>query len=270
MMRTMIRKAGEQAGKEVAKKVPLQTPRAVTTAEAPTIQPASESSKETMMPWKGWVARLIKERLGEERYQALRQLVYYRPDDIHDLNAAPNPSTKVPINKEGTEFRQFRYPSPGSEPPVRMPTQEPGTPTEDPYNISYYTRDTGRRGLDPSNEMPELKAVKLELLDQDDQNPDVRELKEQLAAPQSSPGNQGRFATGPTDFDPTGLRATMSTNHAALEASLDANMPDHLPYPVWYDRQEEVVAWYKERDLPVPFGEIGFGQVPKKDRVAKW
>ena len=40
------------------------------------------------------------------------------------------------------------------------------------------------------------------------------------------------FATGKSDFDPSGLRATMSTNWEATEASLDANMPDHVSFIV--------------------------------------
>lgn len=43
-----------------------------------------------------------------------------------------------------------------------------------------------------------------------------------------------------------------------------------LPRPDWWDRQEEVLKWYHDRDLPVPFGATGHGLVEKKDRVAKW
>ena len=39
---------------------------------------------------------------------------------------------------------------------------------------------------------------------------------------------QGRFATGPTKFDPTGLRATMSVTWEETEKSLDTFMPDHV------------------------------------------
>lgn len=258
-MSSGLKKAGETVAKTVLKEA-----RSVTAKEAPTIAGATKSSEETMMPWKGWVGRMIKERFGEERYQAMRQLVFYRPDDIHDMHQIPNPSTKVPLNEDGSETRQFRYPSPGSEPPVRIPKIEPG---KDPYNISYYTRDTGRRGLDRANPDPELQSMKLALMDPD--SPEVQEMKDALE-PKSSPGNQGRFATGPTDYDSTGLRAAMSANHDSLEASLDANMPDHLPYPEWYDKQEEIVAFYEEKGLPVPFGATGWGETPKSARVAKW
>mmetsp|Transcript_7217 Transcript_7217/g.10555 ORF Transcript_7217/g.10555 Transcript_7217/m.10555 type:complete len:263 (-) Transcript_7217:95-883(-) len=259
-----LKKAGESVARQA-----LKVPRAVTAAEAPFIEPAKESTKETMMPWRGWVSRMLRSNLGEERYQAMRKLVFYRPDDIHDMNQIPNPSTKVPISAtDPTLYRQFRNPSPGSEAgTIRIPKADEGSTTEDPYNVSHYSRDTTRRYLDEGNPNKDLQQLKLDLMNPD--SPEVQEMKEKME-PQSSPGNKGVFATGPSDFDPSGLRAAMSTNHAAYEESLDANMPDHLPYPVWYDKQDEIVAWYKERDLPVPMGATGFGTVPVHRRVARW
>ena len=81
---------------------------------------------------------------------------------------------------------------------------------------------------------------------------------------------KGMFATGKSDFDPKGLRATMSASHEALNESLDANMPDHLPYPDWWTKQDEIVAWYEERGLPVPIGGTGWGLVPREGRIARW
>jgi len=261
-----IKKAGETAVKQVAKTV-LKEPRAVSAAEAPSIAGAKESTKTSLMPWKGWFSQIIRERLGEERYQAMRNVMLYRPDDIHDLHGGPNPSTKVPLSEtDPSLYRQFRYPSPESAPPVRMPETNLDNPDDDPYNSTYYTRDTARRYLDRAYPSSHIQKIKLELMPNTE---GVEEMKEQLK-PQSSPGNAGRFATGPTDFDPTGLRATMSTNHAALEKSLDDNMPDHLPYPEWYHRQDEVLKWYTDRDLPVPMGATGFGNVPTSRRIARW
>jgi hypothetical protein len=258
----------KKAGEAVVKTA-LKVPRAVTAAEAHSIAPAKESTKETMMPWRGWVGRLLTKNIGEERYQALRKLMLYRPDDIHDMHQIPYQTTKVPLSdKDPSLYRQFRYPAPGSEPgTVRIDKADAGTPHDDPYDVTYYSRDTARRNLDPAYPATDIQKMKLALMDPNSE--EVKELAEQLD-PQSSPGNQGRFATGPTDFDSTGLRASMSANHASLEASLDENMPDHLPYPIWYSKQAEIVAWYKERDLPVPMGATGFGTVPTHLRVARW
>ena len=219
-----LKKAGETAVKKVAQTT-LREARAVTAKEAPSIAPAKESTKTSMTPWRGWLTKLLSDQFGPERVEAWRRLIVYKPDDIHDFNQIPKPSTKVPITKDGSQTAMFRYPSPGSQGPVRVPMDF--EPDEDPYDTAYYKRDTARRYED-SDFTPE-EMIKLELMN--DNDPDVIEMREKLAAgPESSPGNKGRFATGPSDFDPTGLRATMSANHAALEKSLDENMPDHVSY----------------------------------------
>jgi len=35
-------------------------------------------------------------------------------------------------------------------------------------------------------------------------------------------------------------------------------------------KQDEIVAWYDERDLPVSIGGTGFGTIPTSARVARW
>jgi hypothetical protein len=217
-----LKKVGETAVKKVAQTT-LKTPRAVSAKEAPSIAPAKESSKTSMTPWRGWLTDLLSKQFGKERVEGWRRLIVYKPDDIHDFNQIPKPSTKVPITKDGKETAMFRYPSPGSQGEVRIP--KTFDLDEDPYDTAYYKRDTARRYNNSDYTVEE--RMKLEMMN--DNDPDVLEMREKLAAgPESSPGNQGRFATGPSDFDPTGLRATMSANHAALEKSLDANMPDHV------------------------------------------
>ncbi len=47
-------------------------------------------------------------------------------------------------------------------------------------------------------------------------------------------------------------------------------MLSQLPTPVWMSKQEEIVNWYEERDLPVCIGGTGFGTVPTHARIAKW
>jgi len=259
----------KKVAETIARTVIPKASRAVTAAEAPFIEPSSTSSTTTSMPWDGWFSSFLKDKLGTERYEKIRRTVLFSPDDIHELNQQVKPLTKVPITPDGSVTAQFRYPSPGSQPPVRIPSEDKGTLYEDPYFVAYYPRDTARRALDPESPNPEAEALKLELLPQDD--PRVQEAKKSLLnGPQSSPGNKGRFATGPSDFDPIGLRATMSTSQVATNKALDANMPDHLPMPEWWDKQDQVVAWYKERDLPVPLGATGWGTVPKKGRIARW
>mmetsp|Transcript_11177 Transcript_11177/g.24190 ORF Transcript_11177/g.24190 Transcript_11177/m.24190 type:complete len:274 (+) Transcript_11177:72-893(+) len=234
---------------------------------------ASAAPEETMMPWNGWFSSFLKDKLGDEKYEKLRQIVLYKPDDYTNFEQMPRPNTELGLSDEDPTLKhKFRHPSPGSQPPVRMPETDAsfGNSGEDPYDVSYYKRDTGRRYTsEPGAIQRDLERIKLELLPQDD--PRVKEAMEEFEkGPGSSPGNKGRFALAQTHYDPKGLRASMSTSFEATQESLDSNMPDHLPTPVWMDKQEEIVAWYEERDLPVAIGGTGFGQIGVRGRVARW
>lgn len=265
MIRTAI--LAEKAVAKAATKAAAKPAAAATSASKAPSMP----TEETTMPWEGWFSSFLKDKLGEERFESLRRKVVYMPDDPHSLHQQPNPSTKIHLtdDKESGPSAQFRYPSPGSQPPVAQPSEDKGTMYDDPYVTSHYTRDTARRNQDPAFPNPDIERLKLDLLPQDD--PRVQEAKAILGeGAKSSPGNKGMFATGKSDFDPQGLRATMSASHEALNESLDANMPDHLPYPDWWNKQEEIIAWHKERGLPVPIGGTGWGLVPREGRIARW
>ncbi|GFH52175.1 hypothetical protein CTEN210_08651 [Chaetoceros tenuissimus] len=259
----------KKAAEAVAKKTIPAASRAVSAAEAPSIAPSATSSMESQMPWEGWFSSFLSSKLGKDKFDKLRSLVVFKTDHVLSGEQMPRPSTEVPISKDGSIKAQFRYPSPGSQEGGRQPTEDEGTLYEDPYFVSYYPRDTSRRYDDPAFPNKELEEMKLALLPQDDAKVQEAQAAFEEGA-KSSPGNKGMFATGKSDFDPTGLRATMSTNHAAVEASLDANMPDHLPMPNWWNKQEELVQWYKDNDLPVPLGNTGFGTVPREGRIARW
>jgi len=259
-------KAAADIAAKAVSRADLGTPAAKPTA--------TSAPDETMMPWNGWFSSFLKDKLGDDKYDKLRRLVLYRPDDYTGFEQLPRPATKLNISEKDPNLTmQFRHPSPGSQPPVTQPTEDPsfGNAGDDPYDVTYYKRDTGRRNTsDPTQLYSELEKMKLNLLPQDD--PRVIEAQEEFdKGPGSSPGNKGMFATGKSDFDNTGgLRATMSASNETTEASLDANMPDHLPTPVWMEKQDEIVAWYEERDLPVAIGGTGFGTVPTHARIARW
>mmetsp|Transcript_30408 Transcript_30408/g.35410 ORF Transcript_30408/g.35410 Transcript_30408/m.35410 type:complete len:266 (-) Transcript_30408:112-909(-) len=260
----------KKAAEAVAKKVIPVASRAVSAAEASSIAPTAKcAGEESSMPWNGWFSSFLASSIGANNFEKLRRAVVFRPDDIHNLEQIPRPNTKVPYTEDGSKTAMFRYPSPGSQKGGRQPEEDKGSLYEDPYVVSYYTRDTARRYQDPAFPNPELEKMKLDFLPQDDEA--VKEAQAKFEeGPRSSPGNKGRFATGPSDYDPSGLRASMSANHESLEQSLDANMPDHLPVPDWWNKQEKLVAWYKERDLPVPIGGTGYGTIPREGRIARW
>lgn len=257
----------KNALKKTAEKIALRPPRAVTAAEAESIQPARTSTTSTMLPWNGWIQRLIQEQFGEERYQQFRRFIMFNADDPYETGPI-YPATKVPISKDDpTKFAMYRTPSPGSQTSVKLPEFDKD---EDPYDSGYFKRDTRRRYLSAEMGNPEVEKLKLALMDPND--PAVKaELEKIEAGPESSPGNKGVFATGPTSFDPTGLRATMSTTWTELEKSLDSHMPDHLPKPCWHDRADQVKAAYEAKDIPVPVGEYYAPlKVPRERRVASW
>uniref|UniRef100_A0A7S2WAZ1 Uncharacterized protein n=1 Tax=Eucampia antarctica TaxID=49252 RepID=A0A7S2WAZ1_9STRA len=271
-MSAPVKKAAETAFKQISKNAKTSIPKAsrsVSAAEASSIAPADKSSTETSMPWEGWFSSFVKDKVGDKHFEKLRRLIVYQPDDIRSLSQMTPPDAEVPLTEDGKTKAMFRYPSPGSQPPVRVPSEDAGTMYEDPFVTSSFTRDTMRRHQDPANPNPSLEKLKISLLPEDDER--VQEYKAQLEeGPKSSPGNKGMFATGKSDFDEKGLRASMSANHAALEESLDASEPDHLPKPDWWNKQDEVVSWYKERELPVPFGATGYGTIPREGRIARW
>jgi hypothetical protein len=247
----------------------LRPPRAVTVEETPIILPARESNTTSMMPWKGWFLRFLEESVfTPEQYKKFRYFWFFDPEDLYDLQQAPKMTQKVQISKDDpTITHMYRWPSPGSQAPPHIPTLEDD---EDPYDSGYYKRDTRRRFKNVEDQ--NIARERILLLGGNPDDPEMQaELSRIEAGPLSSPGNQGRFATGPTDFDPSGLRSTMSATWSEYEKSLDKNMPDHLPTPVWYGKEAEISAWYKERDLPVPVGGVYEDLfVERERRVAIW
>ena len=279
-----VRKVGELVAKGVAgsmkstippstlQQIPLKEARAVTKEEAPYILPAKESTQVSLMPWRGWFDRILKDKLSTSQYDAYRNVFFFMPDDIYDLQQSPKPNQKIPISKtDPTITAMYRHPSPGSAPPASLPEfSNDGSYDDDPFDIGYFKRDTRRRYLSSEMGNREQELEKLKLMDQND--PLVQEeIKKVMAGPMSSPGNKGKFATGPSDFDPTGLRATMSVTWAELEKSLDSHMPDHLPTPIWVGQEASIIQWYKDRDLPVPVGAYYEAlKVPRERRIARW
>eukprot|EP00980_Cylindrotheca_fusiformis_P000362 scaffold91_cov127-Cylindrotheca_fusiformis.AAC.22 len=278
-MTVTFKKAGEavaskviQTGKNAARKAAashptkeVKPPRAVDPAEAPNMIPAKESTKVTMMPWAGWVNRFLKDKLSDKQYATVRNTFYFLPDGRYDLlEQMPTPATKIPFSQDGKEA-SFREMSPGSQGAVDVPLHDLD---DDPYDSGYFKRDTRRRYVDPEFPHPDIEQIKLEM--QDPSDPEVQEAKKKLAAgPPSSPGNGGKFATGPSDFDPSGLRAVMSITNAEIQKELDKHMPDHLPEPTWTKDEESLIQWYKDRDLPVPIGG-NWNFISKHRRVARW
>jgi hypothetical protein len=250
-------------------RIVLRQERAVTKEEASKIEPSTVSTTTSMMPWKGWFQRWMISSFGFNRWESFRRTMEFMPDDIYGLQQNPKPTQPIPISKtDPTITAMYRYPSPGSQSAVSVPIFEAH---EDPYDAGYFKRDTRRRHLSSELKDPTIEKAKVMLLS-DPNDPTVQEEIHQLeTGPLSSPGNKGNFATGPTDFDPTGLRATMSVNWSQLNASLDSHMPDHLPTPTWMGHESQVIDYWQSKGLPVPVGDFyAPNKIPTIRRVARW
>lgn len=235
-MTIIIKKAGEAAAKKViqssakataakgAPSIKVKELRAISKEEAANVIPNKESLTTSQMPWKGWVDRFMKDKLSEDSYKSIKNFVHFMPDGKYDvMQQMPSPSVKIPISQDGQEA-SFRQVSPGSQGFVDIPKDDLDA---DPYDTGYFKRDTRRRYIDPENPHKDIEELKLAM--QDPNDPEVQEAKKKLAAgPGSSKGNGGRFPTGPSDFDPTGLRAVMSVTQAKIDEHLDRRMPDHV------------------------------------------
>mmetsp|Transcript_41069 Transcript_41069/g.63229 ORF Transcript_41069/g.63229 Transcript_41069/m.63229 type:complete len:283 (+) Transcript_41069:77-925(+) len=282
-MTITIKKAGEKVASKVigaahasAKAAAAKTaadhptmdvgaPRAIGQVEAPHYKPAKESHTHTMMPWRGWIDRFLQDKMTSEQYEQYRDTFHFMPSDPNDMQQVPFADRKTVVSEDGKTAAAIREVSPGSQPAVDIPLHELD---DDPYDSKYFSKDTRRRFVDPEFPHPDIEQIKLDMQDPDD--PEVQEAKKKLAAgPPSSPGNGLRFATGPSDFDPTGLRAVMAVTHAEIEKEMENHMPNHLPEPVWRKNEEELFNWYKERDLPLPMGGT-WNYASKSRRVARW
>jgi len=246
----------------------LDTLRAVSKEEAPFIKPPKETSQEKLAPWRGWMARLMKEKMNPKVFHSMKNYFYFWPEDPNNLNQLPYPNDEHVVSKDGKTSVTIREVSPGSQPYVDIPKHDLD---DDPYDSGYFKRDTRRRYVDPEFPNPEVEQIKLDMLDAND--PEVVEAKKRLAAgPESSPGNGGVFANGKSETQMGGLRAVMSVTNEDLFKELDKHMPDHLPTPTWASNEEEckeLFQWYKDRGLPVPIGG-NFNGVSLKRRIAKW
>lgn len=80
----VLRKSGE-AKNQFAKAVSrsdVGTPASVPKS-------TSAPDDESMMEWNGWFSSFLKDKLGPEKYDELRRLVLYKPDDYTNFEQMP-------------------------------------------------------------------------------------------------------------------------------------------------------------------------------------
>lgn len=72
------------------------------------------------------------------------------------------------------------------------------------------------------------------------------------ATPSDEPkGSTGKFGNKAVfEYDPTGLRSSMTATHEAYQASLKKHLPDHLVTYAWEADQEAIIAKYEALGVP--------------------
>jgi hypothetical protein len=215
---------------------------------------------------KHWVSDALKQGLGPEKYEKLRDVFLWKKDELNNMEGI---STSARTEMPGVpNYHGYRYPAPGSQRVANVPTEELGS---DPYDINYYGKDRTRMKRTDISIMSKgnADALGLEIIGTND---DEESMDKALAPPETmgSPGNKGRFATGVSTFDPSELRTAMQTNHAAMNASLAKHAPTQLPNPEWYSYQDEIVAmWDRTGQTPKP-GYKARSTSPASARQASW
>jgi len=72
-------------------------------------------------------------------------------------------------------------------------------------------------------------------------------------------------------YDPSGLRSTMTANWPALEKSLAENaVPDHLPLPEWFSQISEIHKECDRKGIPHLIGKPYAQNRPASYTKIKW
>mmetsp|Transcript_21133 Transcript_21133/g.84242 ORF Transcript_21133/g.84242 Transcript_21133/m.84242 type:complete len:207 (-) Transcript_21133:448-1068(-) len=171
----------------------------------------------------------------------------------------PSPAARE-TDEAVPRIQGYRYPAPGSRPPPRIPRVES---PDDVFDIKYYSRDTVRQ---PRKRY--VLANKAYLSE---------EQKKKAVAIDAEPpkqlnwGSTGKFGNPAVkEYDPTGLRSSMTATYEALEASLEKHQPDHLPTPVWWDEYDEICAKHEAQGRPIPLGRPTQWIKPAGLKKASW
>mmetsp|Transcript_12055 Transcript_12055/g.17458 ORF Transcript_12055/g.17458 Transcript_12055/m.17458 type:complete len:212 (-) Transcript_12055:62-697(-) len=135
---------------------------------------------------------------------------------------------------DGSVKKGYRFPAPGN---LEHPSIPDKTSNRN-YEITHYTRDTSRT------------TEPVTILKVDPSRPLAIEGTDFIPLTDGSPGNKNIDVL---NYDQSGLRTAMTTSHEALQASLAALQPNHLPESAWEGDAEDIIREYTEKGLsPVP------------------
>ena len=199
-------------------------------------------------------------RRGRSPLAQFRQFILFKPNDLHNLNQAPDPRVQMP----GVErIEGYRYPAPGSRPAPDIPIREND---DTMYDNKYYDHDL-RRNQKAKTEMqlPPRLALEQGMPQVSDGKRPAPPGSEEMTL--GSPGNKNPAVL---QYDASGLRSAMSATHEEMNKALAAVAPDHLPTYAWEPEIAEMEAYWAANGLPPTPGKPKSWSGLKAARVATW
>eukprot|EP00634_Sargassococcus_sp_CCMP2135_P004058 CAMPEP_0198648208 /NCGR_PEP_ID=MMETSP1467-20131203/3314_1 /TAXON_ID=1462469 /ORGANISM="unid. sp., Strain CCMP2135" /LENGTH=204 /DNA_ID=CAMNT_0044383909 /DNA_START=81 /DNA_END=695 /DNA_ORIENTATION=- len=179
----------------------------------------------------------------------------FRPQKPSDMEPSPLVRQKL---KGVDRIQGYRYPAPGSRPPARIPRVDN---TDDVFDIKFLGKDTRRA---PRNH---IIFTNKKCLDSEE----IKAITTKAESVKLDWGSSGKFGNPAVkEYDPTGLRSSMTATHEALAKSLEEHKPTQLVHYEWWDEQDAIIADAKAKGIPPPPGKPPAWKYPKERYQASW
>jgi hypothetical protein len=176
-------------------------------------------------------------------WKKVRWPFLYTPEGTNELLKSAS------VNAQGP----YRTPSPGTMEQPKLPNFEN---SDRMYNNNFYVRDT------TSNPEPPIVGIV-----RTDANKFIVQAPLKMVT-QGSPGNKNPDVLV---YDPTGLRATMTTTQDALTESLAKYAPNHQPTPIWAADAQSIIDDCEAKGLPaVPGRQCAWEVEPHENKSHAW
>jgi len=175
-----------------------------------------------------------KKILPASVYDSIKAVLTYRPNDPLNLwQQVPQMQKQVNIER----IKGYRYPAPGSREGASVPIRES---EDDIYDVKQYSRD-------PRN-VPDEEQLFV--------NTSKKTVLLEPSAIQKV-GSPGANIPAVKQYDPSGLRASMTATWKELDIAIAKNAtPNHFPRPDW-ETPEGMAAIIKDAEtkgIPITMG----------------
>jgi len=243
------------------------------------------------------------------RYKRLRDTMTFKENDVHNMEGAPSsahltmpgvpsikgyrypapgsqPAVNIPQSDEGSDPYNTNYYSRDTRRNQKRPKYTTLGGDNTPSEVQAYLASRGAVVESWVETKEEAVAIAARLGEAEGSKylakyegkettkarvmfPEDIQAREDAKNP-GSPGNKGVFATGLSEFDPSGLRTAMQTNWAAMDLELEKHRPTQLVHAEWEHRAAAVMEDLQAKGLPPQAGSPVAWDVPEKSRVASW